>query len=347
MYHCQQNHIRISKILDFDPVVENIDSIPSTPYLSIETRKQLSVDASMAQIPLLESQASTTTSVTTTTTTSETTTTSSTSTSSSTSTTSSSSTSSSSTSTTSSSSTSSSSTSSTSTSSTSSSSTSSTSSSSTSSTSASSTSSSSTSSTSVTTTSKTTTSVTTATTTITKTTTTTAATVTITSNTCTSGWKGVTVLYHCNNCPDIPPYTQYTYTYTAISNRTRIAFSFREDEGCFALDAVSVRSIAAPTIELIANNGFETGTLSSWTYCNPNSAISAGAVMQNSDSFQCMGYTDQAQSGSYFYYDGAVGNCDYLIQMFSTIVGQTYTISYWLYNQGSAHPSSADVIISI
>ncbi|CAF1012788.1 unnamed protein product [Rotaria sp. Silwood1] len=205
-----------------------------------------------------------------------------------------------------------------------------TSSSSTSSSSTSSTSSSSTSSTSVTTTSRTTTSVT-----------------TITSNSCTSGWKSVTLLYHCSNCPDIAPYTQYTYTYTAISNRTRIAFAFREDSGCFALDAVSVRSIITPSTELIANNGFETGTLSSWTYCNPSSATAAGEVKQNSDSFQCMGYTYQAQSGTHFYYDGAVGNCDYLIQMFTTIVSQTYTISYWLYNQGTGSASSADVIISI
>ncbi|CAF0745214.1 unnamed protein product [Rotaria sp. Silwood1] len=183
--------------------------------------------------------------------------------------------------------------------------------------------------------------------TTTTTTTTTAATVTITSNSCTSGWKSVTLLYHCSNCPDIAPYTQYTYTYTAISNRTRIAFAFREDSGCFALDAVSVRSIITPSTELIANNGFETGTLSSWTYCNPSSATAAGEVKQNSDSFQCMGYTYQAQSGTHFYYDGAVGNCDYLIQMFTTIVSQTYTISYWLYNQGTGSASSADVIISI
>ncbi|CAF0739805.1 unnamed protein product [Rotaria sordida] len=307
------------------------------------------------------SSTSTTTSATTTTTTSVTTTTSSTSTSSSTTSTSSSSTSTSSTSTTSTSSTSSTSTSSSSSTSTSSSSSSSTSSTSTSSSSSSSTSSTSTSSTStssttssstsvttVTTTTRTTTSVTTATTTTTKTTTTTASTVTITSNTCTAGWKGVTVLYHCTSCPNIVPYTQYTYTYTAISNRTRIAFAFREDEGCFALDAVSVRRLTAPTIELIGNNDFETGTLSSWTYCNPNSASSAGEVIPNSDNFQCMTSTYQAKSGSYFYYDGAVGNCDYLIQTFSTIVGQTYTISYWLYNRGNtAYPSSADVIISI
>lgn len=169
----------------------------------------------------------------------------------------------------------------------------------------------------------------------------------ITSNTCTSGWKGVTVLYHCDNGSNISPYKQYNYTYTAILNQTRIAFSFREDAGCFALDNVSVRNTAAPTVELIANNDFETGTLSSWTYCNPQSASSAGQVKKNSDNFQCMGFTYQAKSGTYFYYDGAVGNCDYLVQTFATDIGSTYTISYWLYNQGIGSASSADVVISI
>ncbi|CAF3429977.1 unnamed protein product [Rotaria sp. Silwood1] len=91
----------------------------------------------------------------------------------------------------------------------------------------------------------------------------------------------------------------------------------------------------------------QANTLPSWTYCNPSSATAAGEVKQNSDSFQCMTYIHQGQSGTDFYYDGAVGNCDYLIQMFTTIVSQTYTISYWLYNRGSAQPSGADVIINI
>ncbi|CAF3637806.1 unnamed protein product [Rotaria sp. Silwood1] len=141
--------------------------------------------------------------------------------------------------------------------------------------------------------------------------------------------------------------TQSTYTYAAISNRTRIAFSFREDIGFFALDAVSVRSITASTVELIANNDFATGTMSSWTYCNPNSATAAGEIKANSNNFQYGSYFHQAQSGTHFYTDGAVGAADYLIQMFSKTLDTIYTISYWLYNICSGTHISADVIISI
>ena len=69
--------------------------------------------------------------------------------------------------------------------------------------------------------------------------------------------------------------------------------------------------------------------------------------MKNSDNFQSMGYTYQAKSGTHFYVDGAVGNADYLFQIFPTTIGATYTISFWLYNRGSGTASSADVIISI
>ncbi|CAM4930969.1 unnamed protein product [Rotaria socialis] len=170
--------------------------------------------------------------------------------------------------------------------------------------------------------------------------------VTITSNTCTSGWKGIIVLYHCDNCPNVQPYTQYTYTYTAIANLTRLTFAFREDVGVFALDTVSVTSILAPSVQLLANNGFETGSESSWTYCCPSTATSWAGVGKYSDNIYNMGVTYQSQSGTYFYYDGTGSGCDYLSQKFSTTVGGTYTISYWLYNLGSGSASSADVIMS-
>ncbi|CAF3495472.1 unnamed protein product [Rotaria sp. Silwood1] len=85
----------------------------------------------------------------------------------------------------------------------------------------------------------------------------------------------------------------------------------------------------------------------SWTYCNPSGATAAGTVEANSNNFKFWNYLYQAQSGNYFYTDVAVGAADYLSQIFSTTIGTTYTISYWLYNIGTGTRSSADVIISI
>lgn len=169
----------------------------------------------------------------------------------------------------------------------------------------------------------------------------------ITSNTCTSSWNGITLYNLCTNCPNINSYQQYSYIYIAIATQTRITFAFREDTGYFALDDTSVRNILSPTIELLINGGFEIGNLSSWIYCNPSSSSFPGTLKKTSDNFVAQGKTYAAHSGNYYYLDGAVGNADYLSQMFTTIIGQTYNISFWLYNQGSGTNSNANVIISI
>ncbi|CAF4606033.1 unnamed protein product [Rotaria sp. Silwood1] len=134
-----------------------------------------------------------------------------------------------------------------------------------------------------------------------------------------------------------------------IIDPTKVVRSALQDASGVAslLTTAEVVVVEAPKPEKDASPPMGGNTLPSWTYCNPSSATAAGEVKQNSDSFQCMTYIHQGQSGTDFYYDGAVGNCDYLIQMFTTIVSQTYTISYWLYNRGSAQPSGADVIINI
>ncbi|CAF3394207.1 unnamed protein product [Rotaria socialis] len=191
------------------------------------------------------------------------------------------------------------------------------------------------------------TSVTTATTTST-TTTQPSTTVTITSNDCTSNWTGVSILYHCDNCANVIPYAQYTYTYVAIATATRISFAFREDIGLFLLDDVSVVNVNAPSVQLIVNGGFETGSLSSpWIYCNPYGASAAAFILSNSANLNWGGVTFLAHSGSYCYCDGAVTYADYLSQTFPTNVGDTYNISYWIYNCGSGSASSADVLLSI
>jgi hypothetical protein len=168
----------------------------------------------------------------------------------------------------------------------------------------------------------------------------------ITSNTCTSNWNSVSLYSFCTNCPDIDPYQQYAYTYVAIANQTRITFAIREDAGYFALDDVSITSISAPTVELLTNGGFETGTFSPWIYCNPAGATYAGTLEQTSGNFFYQN-TYAAHGGNYYYLDGAVGQADYLSQMITTTIGQTYNISFWLYNQGSGTNSNINVIISI
>jgi hypothetical protein len=53
---------------------------------------------------------------------------------------------------------------------------------------------------------------------------------------------------------------------------------------------VSVCSTTELIVELIANIGFETCTLSAWTYCNQHNASSIGEVMKTSGNIQCMDY---------------------------------------------------------
>jgi hypothetical protein len=144
------------------------------------------------------------------------------------------------------------------------------------------------------------------------------------------------------------PYVQYIYTYVAIANQTRITFAIREDVGFFALDSISVRSTTAPTVELLTNGGFELGSLSYWTYCNPAGSSYSGTLKQTSDNFSHNGQAFSPQAGSYYYVDGAVGQADYLSQMFATNIGGTYNISFWLFNHGTGSAgSNVNFIISI
>ncbi len=108
-----------------------------------------------------------------------------------------------------------------------------------------------------------------------------------------------------------------------------------------------MRNISAPTVELLTNYGFETGNFSPWIYCNPAGSSYAGVIELTSNNFIAEGKTYAAHSGNYYYLDGAVGQADYLSQTFTTNIGETYNISFWLYNQGSGSNSNADLIISI
>jgi acyl-coenzyme A thioesterase PaaI-like protein len=117
-------------------------------------------------------------------------------------------------------------------------------------------------------------------------------------------------------------YTEYTYTYTATMAKTWLTFEFRNDPSFWALDDISVTNAGGTNV--IVNGGFETGTLSPWTLYDPSNLSNAGTVE-----------TGYAHTGTYSYVDGAVDGTDGISQGFSSVAGQTYTISFWLENTGS------------
>jgi hypothetical protein len=108
-----------------------------------------------------------------------------------------------------------------------------------------------------------------------------------------------------------------------------------------------VRNTSAPSVELLTNGGFETGDFTSWTYCNPAGAAYPGTLKKTSDNFVAHGQAYAAHSGIYYYLDGAVGSDDYVSQTFSTVIGATYNISFWLFNHGFSSNSDFNIIISI
>ncbi|CAF1103731.1 unnamed protein product [Rotaria sordida] len=225
--------------------------------------------------------------------------------------------------------------------------TSSTSTSATTSTSTSTTTSTSTSTTTSTSTSTTTTTSTTTASTTSTTTTTTAATVTITSNICTVNWSGIKMIANCVNCSTMLFYYNYVTTYTAIGTSTRIAFSFRRNNGYFALDNLSVRSFTAPSTELLVNGGFEMGDLTGWSYCSQDNSSMTGGVKGNSSNFTYLSFTFRSQSGSYYYVGGGTTYADYISQTFSSTIGALYTVSLWILISGTGPLNDAALFLGI
>ncbi|CAF0838615.1 unnamed protein product [Adineta steineri] len=108
--------------------------------------------------------------------------------------------------------------------------------------------------------------------------------------------------------------------------------SFRQDSSYWCLDDISVTYNG---VQLWQDGGFEASPLTSYyTYCNLNGASSDNGAI----STKCV------NSGSYCYHDGSYTYSDYLSQAFTTVIGGSYNISFWLANQGGT-PNSALVII--
>jgi hypothetical protein len=140
----------------------------------------------------------------------------------------------------------------------------------------------------------------------------------------------ITTLVYLSNMT-LFSYTYYTYSYVAAYNSTTMMLALRQDPSYWCLDDISV--VDPNGVQLWQDGGFEMSPLTTYyTYCNPNGAAASGVI-----STQCV------HSGSYSFYDGSVTYSDYLSQAFTTVVGDTYTISFWLANQGN--PTNSFLVI--
>ncbi len=123
-------------------------------------------------------------------------------------------------------------------------------------------------------------------------------------------------------------YTQYTVSFNAAQATTTLSFQFREDPSFFYLDDIVLTHNGAGS-NLLTNGDFEGGTFTDpvagspqpngWTYLNLFNAPFAGEVSN-----------DNPHSGLFNYVDGSIGAYDGITQSISTIVGDSYTLSFWL-----------------
>jgi hypothetical protein len=137
------------------------------------------------------------------------------------------------------------------------------------------------------------------------------------------------VVLDLNGTPVPHTYQQYTTSFTATNANSFISFAFREDPAFLGLDDVSVTTGMGPN--LIVNGGFESGPLgqnapNGWTYLNVFGAGAAGVVST--------GGTPGPHSGSNYYRDGAIQAYDAITQQIPTTIGSTYSISFWLSDNG-------------
>jgi hypothetical protein len=133
-------------------------------------------------------------------------------------------------------------------------------------------------------------------------------------------------------------YVQYSVDFTATAAMTNISFAIRNDPGFFGLDDVTLLNKTTSTAVPVVNGGFESGIVGNnapvgWTYLNTFGAAFSGIVQNNA-----AGVGISAHTGTNFYYDGATQAYDGITQGFTTVIGDTYTISFFLVNQNKQLP---------
>ena len=109
-------------------------------------------------------------------------------------------------------------------------------------------------------------------------------------------------------------------------------FCFLNQQNFWALDDVSMKLTTGGS-EMVRNNGFETPNWVDWTSYNSvyyGSGISAARAEYS------------PRTGSRFYFDLQYTRVDGIYQNITTVVGQNYTLSFYL-----ANPKGGNVSVAV
>jgi hypothetical protein len=136
------------------------------------------------------------------------------------------------------------------------------------------------------------------------------------------------------NPGSLSTYTQFTTSFVADNSSEDVSFAFREVPAFFSFDDACVTATTCASSNLLSDPGFEasSGVIGSnfpvgWDrWIQPVDTSAIGEV--DSSGYGCGA---NAHSGSVFWCDGSVQGFDALYQnLTGLIVGDTYTISFWL-----------------
>ncbi len=120
-------------------------------------------------------------------------------------------------------------------------------------------------------------------------------------------------------------WTMFAYNYTAVSTMPILMFGFTSGTNSYILlDSVSVVDNSASSVEILNNPGFDNSTTNAtgWaTWCSTSCGAGFPArILTNNTCRAGSCILDRCRNPNY----------DYLYQPFPTMIGRTYTISFWV-----------------
>ena len=122
-------------------------------------------------------------------------------------------------------------------------------------------------------------------------------------------------------------YTRHSRNITVSANVTiTITFALQNNNLFWWLDAVSIVDVRSG-VKLVINGGLETGNFTAWSHCNPYTVGIPDSIGQHG--------AFSPHCSNYFDFRAAYPKSGFLSQTVVTEIGQTYSYSFWLGNQGA------------